>query len=83
MKKFQTVPPRPEDADVPLSRLAADVRAIVARQRASQVLADAAAHTLSPSDRLAYALDGWFVGHPEVPLSTAADYPGWTPGGTA
>jgi hypothetical protein len=70
MKKLQT-------------QLAVDVKAIVARQRACQVLADAAEHTLSPSDRIAYALDGWLVRHPEAPVSTNADYPTWMPGGAA
>jgi hypothetical protein len=68
--------------DAPLNRLAADVRAIVARQRATQILHDAAEVTHSESDWIAYALDEWFVGHPDVQLSTDADYPGWTPGGT-
>jgi hypothetical protein len=76
--------PRPvSELGVPLSRLAADVNAIVARQRACQVLAEAAEHSSSPSDRIAYALDGWLVRHPEAPLSSDADYPGWTPGGAA
>lgn len=83
MKPFQTVPPRPEAVDVPLSQLAADVKAIVARQRACQVLTDAAANTCSPSDRLAYALDGWLVRHPEVRVSVDADYPDFHPGGQA
>jgi hypothetical protein len=62
-------------------RLEADIRLLVARQRACQLLADAAEHSHSPSDRLAYALDEWLITHPEAPVSTAADYPDWTPGG--
>ncbi|MFD9463529.1 hypothetical protein [Streptomyces sp. NPDC060027] len=81
MKPFQTVPPRIEQADVQLStlreRMAADVRETVARQQACQLLAEAAAHTASPSDRIAYALDAWLVTHPNAPLATAADYPAW------
>lgn len=76
--------PRPiVDLDVPLSQVQASIRALVARQRACQTLADAAAHSQSPSDRLAYAMDAWLVTHPDAPLSTDADYPGWTPGGAA
>jgi hypothetical protein len=37
----------------------------------------AAAHTKSPSDRLAYALDEWLIGHPEARVSTDADYAEW------
>jgi len=37
----------------------------------------AAAHTASPSDRIAYALDEWLITHPKA-CSTDADYPGWT-----
>jgi len=76
--------PRPvSDLDVPLSRLAADVRATVARQRACQTLWEARLRTNSPSDRVAYAFDVDLIEHPEWPVSTEADYPGWTPGGTA
>jgi hypothetical protein len=62
-------------------RTAYSLRLLVARQRACQLLADAAEHSHSPSDRLAYALDEWLITHPEAPVSTAADYPDWTPGG--
>lgn len=78
-KRFQTPAPRPADVDVPLSRLEADVKALVARQRC-QVLADAAKRTASPSDRIAYALDEWLMERPDVPLSTDADYPNFHPG---
>ena len=50
------------------------------RQRAAQSFLDAAAHTAAESERIAYALDARLVMHPEL-LATAADYPGWTPGG--
>jgi hypothetical protein len=50
------------DVDVPLPVLTLQV---------------AAAHTASPSDRLAYALDEWLLGHPEAPVATDADYPAW------
>ncbi|MEV6547914.1 hypothetical protein AB0M57_04295 [Streptomyces sp. NPDC051597] len=65
--------------DRPLADLEADMKALVARQQACQVLAEAAAHTLSPSDRLAYAMDAWLLTHPEA-CSTADDYPNWQPG---
>ncbi|MGQ4343501.1 hypothetical protein [Streptomyces sp. SAS_275] len=67
------------DLDVPLET----VERLVARQRACQLLADAAKHTHSPSDRIAYALDEWLITHPDAPISTLADYPTWTPGGTS
>lgn len=68
-----TTTPRPiRDLDVPLKT----VQALVARQRNCQTLADAAAHTHSPSDRIAYAHDAWLLGHPEA-CSCAADYPGF------
>ena len=74
--------PRPiSDLDVPLSHLEADIKALAARQRTAQTLHDAAERTHSPSDRLAYALDEWLITHPDAPLSTDADYPGWTPTG--
>ena len=59
------------DLDVPLPVLEAQIRV--------QTLADARAHSHSPSDQLAYALDEWLVTHPDAPISSAADYPGWTP----
>lgn len=59
--------PRPIAAlDVPAVQVAAET-----------VLIEAAAHTHSPSDRLAYALDRFLVTHPEAPVSTDADYPDW------
>lgn len=77
------IPPRSQDDwDRPAREVAADVKALVARQQC-QVLADAAKRTASPSDRIAYALDAWFVQHPEAPVSTDADYPTWTPGGAS
>jgi hypothetical protein len=76
-KRFQTVAPRPADVDVPLSRLAADIRATVARQQACQLLADAAEHTHSPSDQIAYHLDEWLVTHPKAAVTQLADYPAW------
>jgi hypothetical protein len=64
-----------------------DLPALVDRQRVNaaaeaenvQTLHDAAAHSHSPSDRLAYALDQWLVTHPDAPVSSPADYPNWTP----
>jgi hypothetical protein len=61
------------DLDVPLTT----VQQIVARQRACQTLADAAAHTHSPSDRIAYAHDAWLLSHPDGACSTNDDYPAW------
>ncbi|MER5694867.1 hypothetical protein ACWDBO_31155 [Streptomyces mirabilis] len=69
-----TTTPRPiRDLDVPLET----VQALVARQNACQTLADAAAHTHSPSDRIAYAHDAWLLGHPDGACATDADYPAW------
>lgn len=73
-----TAPTRPiRDLDVPLPTLRQQVAAIVAGQRNAQILADAAKHTHSASDHLAYDLDAWLVRHPEAPLSKDADFPGW------
>ncbi|MFD4547199.1 hypothetical protein [Streptomyces sp. NPDC058466] len=73
-----TTTPRPiSDLDVPLPTLRERMAAIVAGQRSAQILAEAAKHTASPSDHLAYDLDAWLVRHPEAPLSTDADYPGF------
>jgi hypothetical protein len=67
-----TTPRDIADLDVPL----ATVQQLVARQRACQTLADAAAHTHSPSDRIAYAHDAWLLSHPEACACTD-DYPGF------
>lgn len=42
------------------------------------VLLEAASHTHSESDRLAYGMDLLLLAHPEW-CSTEADYPGWVP----
>ncbi|MGW2594838.1 hypothetical protein ACWCXC_31860 [Streptomyces sp. NPDC001515] len=54
----------------------------VEQQLAADVLVRARAATHSPSDALAYSLDLYLVTHPDAPVSTDADYPGWTAGGT-
>lgn len=77
MKAFQTPAPHISRADRPAAELAADMQALVARQNACQTLADAAAHTHSPSDRIAYAHDAWLLGHPDGACATDADYPAW------
>jgi hypothetical protein len=76
-KRFQTPLPPITRADVPLSTLAADMKQLVARQRACQTLTDAAEHTHSPSDRIAYELDAWLVTHPDAKVTQLADYPAW------
>jgi hypothetical protein len=58
-------------------RLEADVKQLVARQRACQLLAEAANRSKSPSDRIAYALDEWLVTHPDAKVTQLADYPAW------
>jgi hypothetical protein len=77
VKAFQTPAPHITRADRPAADLAADIRAIVARQRDCQTLADAAAHTHSPSDRIAYAHDAWLLSHPDGACATDDDYPGF------
>lgn len=64
-----TTPPRDIAAlDVPADTVAAEAACITLRQ--------AAAHSHSPSDRIAYALDERLLDHmDEEP--TADDYPGW------
>lgn len=66
-----------EHLDVPLATVKRQVVEIVARQRASQVLAEAAARTPSPSRKAAYQLDAWLIRHPDALVSVEADYPGW------
>ncbi|MFB7605222.1 hypothetical protein [Streptomyces gardneri] len=61
-----------ERLDVPAEQVAAAV-----------VLLNALAATHSPSDALAYRIDLWLIAHPDAPVSTDADYPGWIPGRAA
>lgn len=76
-KRFQSPPPPITRAHVPLSRLQQQVAAIVTGQRNARLLAEAAEHTHSPSDRLAYQLDAWLVRHPDAPVAQISDYPAW------
>ena len=62
---------------VDLSRLDVPLAVVEAQTAAVATLHDAAAHTHSPSDRLAYALDEWLVTHPDAPIATDDSYPGW------
>lgn len=62
----------------PIKQLDVDLHALMANIAAATLHA-AAARSHSPSDRIAYALDEWLVQHTEAPVSTNADYPGWTP----
>lgn len=67
----------------PRLRIRRLVQLLVERQKQkqqAQAFLDAREHTLSPSDRIAYALDARMALHPEVHVATDADYPGWTPG---
>jgi hypothetical protein len=59
-KRFQTVAPRPADVDVSLSRLAADIRATVARQKFEQRMAPLKAS----------------LAHPESPMPSRPISPG-------
>jgi hypothetical protein len=47
------------------------------RLRIRWVLRKARIATHSQSDRIAYAHDAWLIRHPEAPLSTNDDYPGF------
>ncbi|MEV8033969.1 hypothetical protein [Streptomyces sp. NPDC086182] len=76
-KRFQSPPQPITAADVPVSTLREQVAAIVAGQRNARLLAEAAAHSHSPSDRLAYQLDAWLVRHPNAPVAQVSDYPDW------
>lgn len=58
-------------------KLLTSLRTWPARHRAVVVVRKAAARTHSESDRLAYFLDARMVMHPELPVSTDADYPEW------
>ncbi|MFE9736188.1 hypothetical protein ACFYO9_37680 [Streptomyces sp. NPDC005863] len=55
-----------ERLDVPLKQVAAVA-----------VLLEAKVRSWSPSDRLAWSLDQQLVTHPEAPVATDSDYPGW------
>ncbi len=61
----------------PTQRTIADLDVSVA------VLLAAITETRDPAERLAYREAVYLVEHPEVHVSTDADYPGWTPGGAA
>ncbi|RSN13793.1 hypothetical protein DMH25_08375 [Streptomyces sp. WAC 01325] len=95
---FQSPPPEPaastlapvsiraiSELDVPLSRLEADIKALVARQRDQRLREGAAAEARHMADSL-NGTDAAFaqlaVEHPDA-CSRSTDYPGWTPGGTA
>ncbi|MET7923149.1 hypothetical protein ABZT43_03970 [Streptomyces sp. NPDC005349] len=67
-----TTPRRIDAVDVPLAELSA-----------MAILRQAEQRTHSPSDLLAYRLDEYLVTHPGAAVSTAADYPTWTPGGAS
>ncbi|WP_435215812.1 hypothetical protein [Streptomyces sp. bgisy034] len=73
------------DLDVPLSRLDADIKALVARQRAQRLREGVAAETRHMADSI-NGTDAAFARlaaeHPDT-CSRDADYPSWTPGGTA
>lgn len=61
----------------PTGRTIADLDVPLAAVEAEAVLREAMAHTHSPSDAIAYALDLRLMAHPElIPDSD------WTPGGT-
>ncbi|MER5461604.1 hypothetical protein ABT010_13140 [Streptomyces sp. NPDC002668] len=60
-----------------LARVDVPLPVVAEQAGACAVLRDAMAHTRSPSDQLAYALDAYLVTHPDVPVSTDDDYPAW------
>jgi hypothetical protein len=70
----------------PRLRIRRLVALLVERQKQQQearAFLEAREHTLSPSDRIAYALDARMLLHPGQPVSTNDDYPGWKPGGAS
>ncbi|MGW4075914.1 hypothetical protein ACWELB_20790 [Streptomyces asiaticus] len=70
-----TTTPRIAALDVLAEQVAAEVPLRKAIARESALGADAQVSALS--------LALFFVTHPDVHVSTEADYPGWTPGRTA
>ncbi|MGW4759584.1 hypothetical protein [Streptomyces chartreusis] len=71
------------ELDVPLSRLEADIKALVARRRMQAGVAAEARHQMDPAEKNTDAAFARLaVEHPET-CASAADYPGWTAGGTA
>ena len=73
-------PPRtPGDWDRPAAQVAADMKALVARQRKQHLAEGAAAEARHLGDPTDHAWEHLAVDHPEA-CSTDADYPGWKPG---
>jgi hypothetical protein len=70
------IPPRsPQDWDVPLARLEADVKALVARQRLADGRAAEARHQFVNGTESVFARLA--ADHPEA-CSTASTYPEWS-----
>jgi hypothetical protein len=69
--------PLSADLAAPQATLRDRMAALVARQRACWLLADAADRSNSPSDQIAYHLDEWLVTHPDAKVTQLADYPAW------
>jgi hypothetical protein len=66
-----TAPSRAFSAlDTPLPVVEAQITAVA-------TLDAACVRTKSPSDQLAYRLDGYLVTHPDAPVSVDRDYPAW------
>ncbi|MDH6448267.1 hypothetical protein M2155_000675 [Streptomyces sp. SAI-119] len=60
-----------------LAALDTPLPVVVAQLTAVATLDAACVRTKSPSDQLAYRLDGYLVTHPDAPVSVDRDYPQW------
>jgi hypothetical protein len=62
---------------LPLAAVDTPLPVVEAQLAAVATLDAACVRTKSPSDQLAYRLDGYLVTHPDAPVSVDRDYPAW------
>jgi hypothetical protein len=62
---------------LPIAAVDVPLRVLEAQLAAVATLDAACGRTKSPSDQLAYRLDGYLVTHPDAPVSVDRDYPAW------
>jgi hypothetical protein len=62
---------------LPLAAVDTPLPVVEAQLAAVATLDAACVRTKSPSDQLAYRLDGYLLTHPDAPVSVDRDYPAW------
>ncbi|HEY9408495.1 MAG TPA: hypothetical protein VIP77_02845 [Jiangellaceae bacterium] len=62
---------------LPIAAVDVQLPVVEAQITAVATLDAACVRTKSPSDQLAYRLDGYLVTHPDAPVSVDADFPAW------